>query len=101
MLMCLAGGLTVGAAINWIVNPYGAWSTTVTDRAYRLTEVAADEVGERVSPAYRIRVEHPTTLLVGSSRVLNGMLVEQSGHDTFFNAGSRSTSWRPSCAWPG
>jgi hypothetical protein len=86
MMVCLASALAAVVAINWIVNPYGVWRTTVVDRAYRLIDAAADEAGERLSTPYRIRAEQPSTLLVGSSRVLRGMLVAQSGHDTFLNA---------------
>jgi hypothetical protein len=86
MLACLAGALAVVVTTNWIVNPYGVWGTTVVPRAYRLTDAAAYESGERLSTPYRIRAERPSILLVGSSRVLRGMLVEQSGRDTFLNA---------------
>ena len=86
MLICLAGVLATVVTINWIVNPYGVWRTTVVSRAYRLTDAAADEAGERLSTPYRIRTEQPSTLLVGSSRVLRGMLVAQGGHETFLNA---------------
>jgi hypothetical protein len=86
MPVCLGSLLVTVVTINWIVNPYGVWRTTVVDRAYRLTDAAADEGGERLSTPYRIRAEQPSTVLVGSSRVLRGMLVAQSGHDTFFNA---------------
>jgi hypothetical protein len=32
MLLCLTGFLITVAAINWIVNPYGAWRSTVAPR---------------------------------------------------------------------
>ena len=70
MLVCLAGVLAAVVTINWLVNPYGVWRTAMVDRAYRLTDAGADETGERLSTPYRIRAERPTTLLVGSSRVL-------------------------------
>ena len=35
MLLFLVGVLGAVAAVNWIVNPYGAWGTSVVDRAYR------------------------------------------------------------------
>jgi hypothetical protein len=87
MLACLAGVLTVTVTTNWVVNPYGVWPTTVVPRAYRLTGAGADELGERLTTPYRLRVEQPVTLLVGSSRVLKGMVVDQSGHEAFLNAG--------------
>ena len=49
MLVCLASWLAVVVAINWIVNPYGVWRTAVVDRAYRVTDAGADEIGERLS----------------------------------------------------
>jgi hypothetical protein len=86
MLTCLAGMLVTVVATNWLVNPYGVWRTTVVPRAYRLTDAALDQVGEHLSTPFRIRTERPGTLLVGSSRILRGMLVEQTGQDAFFNA---------------
>jgi hypothetical protein len=86
MLVSLVVVLAAVGAVNWAINPYGAWRTTFINPAYRLTEGAADETTERVSTAYRIRVEQPRTLLVGSSRVLNGMPIDPGGHDGFFNA---------------
>ena len=55
MLLCLAGFLAAVAAINWIVNPYGAWSSTVIDPAYRFTAGLGNEAGERVTH----RLSHP------------------------------------------
>src|SRR5262249_3418890 len=75
-LPALAIFLVGGAAINWTVNPYGAWRTDVVHPLHRPSRITETEVGERVVTAYRIRAERPTTLLVGSSRVLNGMPVE-------------------------
>ena len=86
MLLCLAGFLAAVAAGNWIVNPYGAWRSTVIDPAYRFSETARNEASERVTTAYRIRVEEPTNLLVGSSRVVVGMYIERGARDGFFNA---------------
>jgi hypothetical protein len=92
MLVCLVGVLGGVVTINWIVNPYGVWATTVVPRAYRLTDAAVDQVGEHLSTPYRIRAERPETLLLGSSRVLRGVLVERTGHDTFFNASLSGSS---------
>jgi hypothetical protein len=79
--------LAVVIATNWIVNPYGVWRTTVVPRAYRLTDAAAYESGERLSTPFRIRAERPSTLLLGSSKVHKGMLVAQIGPEAFLNAG--------------
>ena len=81
MLLGLLGLLGAVALVNWIVNPYGAWRTTVVDPAYRPPGPVQNEAGERVSTAYRIRAERPSTLLVGSSRMVVGMYIEQGGRD--------------------
>ena len=78
--------------INWVVNPYGAWRSTVIDPAYRVTGTDRSEAGERVTTAYRIRAEQPTTLLVGSSRVVAGMYIEHGAQDGVFNASMSGAS---------
>ena len=83
MLLCLAGFLAAVAAINWIVNPYGAWRSTVIDPAHR---AARSPRGERVTTAYQVRAERPATLLVGSSRVVVGMYIEEGARDGVLNA---------------
>ena len=88
-LVCFLGAV---AGANWIVNPYGAWGTTIVDRAYRLPRRLGNEASERVSTAYRIRAERPTTLLVGSSRVVVGMYIEQGMEDGVFNASMSGAS---------
>ena len=88
MLLCLLGLLATVPLINWIVNPYGVWRIAVVDRVYRVTQPQpfTNEAAERVTSAYRVRVEEPTTVLVGSSRVLLGMPIEPGGQDGFLNA---------------
>ena len=87
MLLALAAFLAVVAAVNWSANPYGAWRAAFFDPVHRPARITDTEVGERVVTAYRIRAERPTTLLIGSSRVLNGMPVEGDGKpNDFFNA---------------
>jgi hypothetical protein len=92
MLSCLAGFFAAVAAVNWIVNPYGAWPSTLVDPAYRVTKGPRNEAQERVSIAYRIRAERPATLLVGSSRVVWGMQLEHGAQDGFFNASMSGAS---------
>jgi hypothetical protein len=92
MLLCFAGLLAGVAAINWIVNPYGAWRSTLIDPAHRVTGGAQNEAGERVTTAYRIRAEQPTTLLVGSSRVVVGMYIEHGARNGFLNASMSGAS---------
>ena len=69
-----------------------AWRSTVIDPAYRVTGGPRNEAGERVTTAYRIRAERPTTLLVGSSRVIVGMYIEHGAQDGFFNASMSGAS---------
>jgi len=83
MFGCLLIFLATIAAVNWVANPYGAWRIAVVDRAYRDAPARTNEANERVTTAYRVRVEEPTTMLVGSSRVLLGMPVEESSPDVF------------------
>jgi hypothetical protein len=92
MLLCLAGFLAAVAAVNWIVNPYGAWRSRAIDPAYRFSETTRNEAGERVTTAYRIRAEQPTNLLVGSSRVVVGMYIERGARDGVFNASMSGAS---------
>jgi hypothetical protein len=86
MLLGLAAVLAAVAAINWTVNPYGAWRPAVVDPAHRVTGTARGEAGERVTVAYRLRAARPTTLLVGSSRVIVGMHFENHRQTEIFNA---------------
>jgi len=92
MVLCLSGVLATVAAINWIVNPYGAWRSAMFDPVYRFARTTHNEADERVTIAYRMRVEQPTTLLVGSSRVLVGMYMDRATRDGFFNASMSGAS---------
>jgi hypothetical protein len=92
MVLGLTGVLAAVAAINWVVNPYGAWRSTAIDPVYRFSETTRNEAGERVTTAYRLRAEQPTTLLVGSSRVVVGMYIDRAARDGFFNASMSGAS---------
>lgn len=92
MLACLVGLLAAVAAVNWIVNPYGAWRPTVIDPEHRVSGTARGEAGERVTTAYRIRADRPATVLVGSSRVVAGMYIERGARDGVLNAGMSGAS---------
>jgi hypothetical protein len=82
MMMYLSVVTAVLAAVNFVVDPFGVWGVSVIDRVY-----LKSEPGERSTTPYRLRSEQPTTLLVGSSRVLFGMLIEQGYRDGVLNAG--------------
>ena len=66
--------------LNWLVNPYRAWNSTLVDDIY-LSGM------DRTWTPYRLRTAQPTTVLVGSSRVMLGMPVEQGYRDGVVNAG--------------
>jgi hypothetical protein len=77
-LLSLIAGL---ALFNYLVNPYGAWSTELVNPIYR------DISHERMAVPYILRTAHPHTLLVGSSRVMLGMPIPQKARDEVLNAG--------------
>jgi hypothetical protein len=74
--------LAMVVAINWLTDPYGVWRIALIHRVYLSTQP-----GERVMTPYRVRNEQPTTMLVGNSRVLWGMPIEQGLRDGILNAG--------------
>ena len=92
MLVGLGGLLATVAAINWVVNPYGAWRPAVIDPSHRIDGAARGEAGERVTTTYRIRADRPATVLVGSSRVVAGMYIERGARDGVLNAAMSGAS---------
>jgi hypothetical protein len=82
MITALAAFLAAVATINFGVNPYGAWPVAIIDRVFlNITPPA-----ERIATPYRVRHERPETLLAGTSRVLEGMKIEQGAYDGALNA---------------
>jgi hypothetical protein len=88
MLICLLAFLAAVAAINLVANPYGAWPTALIDRTYLKIGLGV----ERMSTPYRVRSEAPVLLLVGTSRVLYGMWIEQGSRDGVLNGGLSGAS---------
>ncbi len=88
MLRYLLGVLAVVVSANWLANPYGIWSPHLVDKIYYGLGPGAD----RLKAPYRVRSEQPTTLLLGSSRMLYGIPVEQGCRDGVFNAGLSGAS---------
>ena len=74
------------AALNWLANPYKAWRTAVHGGKYWGGRFDWDDLDVRVITPYRLRTEEPTTLLVGSSRVLYGMTILGGYRDGILNA---------------
>ena len=73
----LIGG---GIALTWLLNPYGATRSTFIDPIFRKVK------HERLVTPYLLRAAEPDTLLIGSSRVLMGMRIEQGYRDGVMNA---------------
>jgi len=81
MALYLCAFLALIAAINWLANPYGAWPVSAIDSIY------SKGAAERVATPYRVRAEQPAVMLVGSSRVIYGMKIDQGERDGVLNAG--------------
>jgi hypothetical protein len=81
LMFALTGALVAAAvAFNYLANPYGAWPTRLIDPMFRRIDQ------ERTVTPYLLRSERPATILLGSSRVLMGMRIEQGCRDGFLNA---------------
>ncbi|HYL60327.1 MAG TPA: hypothetical protein VEU51_15775 [Candidatus Acidoferrales bacterium] len=80
LMFALTGAmLGAGALANYLLNPYGAWRATLIDPIFRHVEQ------ERIVTPYLLRSAHPETLLLGSSRVLRGMRIDQGERDGVMN----------------
>lgn len=80
--------LSAGAAANYLLNPYGAWHAALIDPIFRHVEQ------ERVATPYLLRSTHPETLLLGSSRVLRGMRIDQGERDGVMNGALNGATLR-------
>jgi len=80
MIGALLGLIAMVAAVNMFVNPYGAWRLGSFDPIYRRITL------ERLAIPYLLRVARPHTILIGSSRVILGMRIEQGERDGVLNA---------------
>jgi hypothetical protein len=81
LMFAFTGALAgAGVAFNYLVNPYGAWGPRLIDPVFRKIDQ------ERVATPYLLRSQRPDTVLLGSSRVLMGMRIEQGCRDGFLNA---------------
>jgi hypothetical protein len=72
----IAGGI----ALTWLLNPFGATRSRFIDPIFRKIK------RERLATPYLLRVAQPETVLLGSSRVLMGMRIEQGERDGVMNA---------------
>lgn len=82
MVLGLLFFLAMVAGINVVADPYGAWQVTLVDRVYTKDKIEMT----RVITPYRLRTKQPITLLIGASRVLLGMPIEQGYRDGVLNA---------------
>jgi hypothetical protein len=80
MAVALIAFFSAVVGVNYLANPYGAWRPRVFGDIYRLVE------NERVVVPYLLRTARPETLLVGSSRVMIGIEIEQGIRSGVMNA---------------
>jgi len=82
MLLGLLVFLAVVAGLNRIADPFAGWRSPIVDRVYTKDKITVT----RVITPYRLRTKEPITLLIGASRVLLGMPIEQGYRDGVLNA---------------
>ncbi len=81
LMLVLTGSVIVGGiALTWLLNPYGATRSTFINPIFRKVK------RERLVTPYLLQASQPETLLLGSSRVLIGMRIEQGERDGVMNA---------------
>lgn len=88
MFLFTFAALCAGTALNYLVNPYGVWRPALIDPIYR--QIAHN----RAEMPHLLRAAKPTIVLVGSSRVYQGMPIEQGYRDGVLNAGLGGASLR-------
>jgi len=80
-MFALTGVLIAGGiALTWLLNPFGATRSAFIDPIFRKVK------RERLATPYLLRTARPETLLLGSSRVLMGIRIEQGYRDGVMNA---------------
>jgi hypothetical protein len=80
MLGLAAALVAASALLNYLLNPYGAWRVTLINPVFRKVE------HDHLVTPYLLRTVEPETILLGSSRVLMGMRIEQGYRDGVMNA---------------
>ncbi|HKD65648.1 MAG TPA: hypothetical protein VKB84_02320 [Candidatus Binataceae bacterium] len=88
MLATLAAFTGLVMLFNFLVNPFRAWRHKLVGGIYYRVHVGR----ERVITPYALRTLRPTTVLLGSSRVLMGINIEQGLKDGYLNAGLSAAS---------
>ncbi len=87
-MLSLAAFTGAMVLINFLFNPYRAWRHRLIDGIYYRVHVGR----ERVITPYMIRTVEPSTVLLGSSRVLMGMSIDQGFKDDYLNAALSAAS---------
>src|SRR5216684_6290733 len=80
MAVALIAFFSAVVGVNYLANPYGAWRPRIFGDIYRLVD------NERLVIPYLLRTARPEILLVGSSRVMIGMEIEQGIRGGVMNA---------------
>ena len=84
MMLALLGVLSGVPAVNLLVDPYGAWGGTLIGYAHAYPP--CDLVKARVCVPYRLRTARPSTILLGSSRMLQGVPIVSASEMGIYNA---------------
>jgi hypothetical protein len=82
MLAALAALTGAAMLFNFVVNPYGAWRHRLVSQIYYREREGHD----RIIAPYMLQSTEPNTVLVGASRVLMGMPIDQGLKDGILNA---------------
>jgi hypothetical protein len=72
--------IAAAMGFNYSVNPYGAWRRAMVDPIFR------NLTGDRAQMPYQLWTTAPETLLIGSSRVQEGLRIEQGYRAGVLNA---------------
>jgi hypothetical protein len=88
MLGFTLAALCAGLTLNYLVNPYGVWRPALIDPIYR--QIAHN----RAEMPHLLCAAHPEMVLAGSSRIYQGMPIEQGLRDGVLNAGLGGASLR-------
>lgn len=81
MLCALALGLALVVLFNLVMNAYGAWPIALVDPVFRVVNWRA----ARVSAPYRARAARAPVILMGNSRVLDGIPIHSGARDGIAN----------------
>ncbi len=82
MLIAMIGLTGSALLFNFLLNPFGAWRHRLVSQTYYRVRAGHD----RVITPYLLRSTRPNTVMLGTSRVLMGMPIEQGMKDGFLNA---------------